>query len=98
MDSYILSSVHGVKGGTYEAVLLHANAQKGQTITPKFLNDGNLDSELVKIAYVAMTRLKRLLVVAMPKGNSKFQYTRFPKELWDYKSLIYINYIDRRTF
>jgi superfamily I DNA/RNA helicase len=87
IESYTRSSVHGVKGETYEAVLLHVTAQKGQTLTPKFLNDGDLDSELMRIAYVAMTRPRRLLVVAMPKSNNNVQYTRFPKELWDYEVL-----------
>jgi len=87
IESYTRSSVHGVKGETYDAILLHVNARKGQTLTPKFLNDGDLDSELMRIAYVAMTRPRRLLVVAIPIDDKIFEYKRFPKALWDYEFL-----------
>jgi ATP-dependent exoDNAse (exonuclease V) beta subunit len=43
-----------------------------------------LEKELMRIAYVAMTRPRKLLVVAMPNTNMK-EYIRFPKEKWDYE-------------
>jgi superfamily I DNA/RNA helicase len=84
LEKYTRSSVHGVKGETYEALLLHVQSQKGKTLTPSFLNKGSLDSELMRIAYVGMTRPRRLLVVAMPKTNKKSKYPRFPEEIWEY--------------
>ncbi|SNS69941.1 Superfamily I DNA or RNA helicase [Anaerovirgula multivorans] len=84
-ESYTRSSVHGVKGETYEAVLLHVQHQKGSnTLTPSFLNNGALDSELMRIAYVGMTRPRRLLVVAMPGTDKKAEYPRFPKSEWEH--------------
>jgi superfamily I DNA/RNA helicase len=82
-----LSSVHGVKGESFDATLLMIESNTGSTITPSLLNTGQLDSELMRIAYVAMTRPRKLLVVSIPKQKSKSSYTRFPPEMWDYKEI-----------
>ena len=79
-----LSSIHGVKGETYDALLLQIEHTKGDTLTPSFLNKGDLGKELMRIAYVAMTRPRKLLVVAMPNVNKK-RYDRFPQDKWDYE-------------
>lgn len=51
------------------------------------MEKGDLSSELMRIAYVAMTRPRRLLVVAM-LGNTKIkEYKRFPKDKWQYEYL-----------
>lgn len=85
-SNHTLSSIHGVKGETYDALLLLVESRTGNTLTPSFLNSGDLDSELMRIAYVAMTRPRKLLVVAVPK-TAKKEYSRFPKELWNYESV-----------
>lgn len=86
-NEYTRSSVHGVKGETYDAVLLLINSKKGNTLTPSFMEKGDLNSELMRIAYVAMTRPRRLLMVAMP-GNTKIkEYKRFSKDKWQYEYL-----------
>lgn len=82
-SDYTRSSVHGVKGETYDAMLLYVNKTKGNTLTPSFLNKGDLNHEMMRIAYVAMTRPRKLLMVAMPQ-MAKAHYPRFPKELWEY--------------
>lgn len=84
-NEYTRSSVHGVKGETYDAVLLFINSKTGKTLTPSFLEKGDLNSELMRIAYVAMTRPRRLLMVAMPANVKTKEYQRFPKELWKYE-------------
>ena len=84
--NHTLSSIHGVKGETYDALLLLVESTKGNTLTPNFLNKGDLDTELMRIAYVAMTRPKKLLVVAMPKVKNG-KYARFPIAKWDYESI-----------
>ena len=84
---YTRSSIHGVKGETFDAVLLYIKSSKGNTITPAFLENGKLDDELMRVAYVAMTRPRKLLMIAMPENKSVVEYNRFPKELWDYGSL-----------
>ena len=79
-----MSSVHGVKGETFDATLLLVDSLTGKTITPAFLSKGDLDSELMRIAYVAMTRPRKILVVAVPKTKSKQPMNRFPNHLWDF--------------
>lgn len=86
-NNYTRSSVHGVKGETFDAVLLYIKSSKGNTITPTFLENGDLDDELMRIAYVAMTRPRKLLMIAMPERKGVVEYERFPKKLWDYDKL-----------
>ena len=80
---YTRSSVHGVKGETFDALMLLIHSTRGKTLTPSFLTNGNTDTELMRIAYVAMTRPRKLLVVAMPKSTAQLE-TRFSKEKWGY--------------
>jgi len=82
-----LSSVHGVKGESFDATLLMVESSTGKTITPSLLNSGQLDDELMRIAYVAMTRPRKLLVVSIPKQKSVNSLIRFPPELWEYKEI-----------
>lgn len=81
------SSVHGVKGESFDATLLVVESNRGSTITPSLLNTGELDSELMRIAYVAMTRPRKLLAVSIPKQKAKNSLNRFPPELWDYQDI-----------
>lgn len=81
------SSVHGVKGETFDATLFMIESNTGNTVTPSFLNSGRLDDELMRIAYVAMTRPRKLLVVSIPKQKSNNNLNRFPTELWDYEEI-----------
>ena len=80
----VMTSVHGEKGKTFDATLLLVDALTGKTITPAFLSRGDLDSELMHIAYVAMTRPRKILVVAVPKTKSKQATNRFPNQLWKF--------------
>jgi superfamily I DNA/RNA helicase len=80
---YTHSSVHGVKGETFDALLLYIHGTRGNTLTPAFLASGSTDTELMRIAYVAMTRPRKLLVIAMPKNKANLS-VRFPKDVWDY--------------
>jgi len=84
---YTLSSIHGVKGETYDAVMLIVESRTGQTLTPTFLNDGDLNQELMRIAYVAMTRPRKLLVIAMPNIKSRKAHKRFSLNNWDYENI-----------
>lgn len=79
-----IASIHGVKGETYDALMLIVESRTGQTITPKFLNEGLLGQELMRIAYVAMTRPRKLLVVAMPATKKQSRNQRFAKENWEH--------------
>ena len=82
---YTRSSIHGVKGESYDAVLIYIKSRTGKTLTPKFLMEGNLDDELMRVAYVAMTRPRRLLMIAMPISKGVKEYKRFPSDKWNYQ-------------
>lgn len=84
IEDYTRSSIHGVKGETYDAVLIYIKYKNGKTLTPKFLMEGDLENELMRIAYVAMTRPRRLLMIAMPENKNLKEYKRFPVDKWDY--------------
>ena len=49
--------------------------------------EGSLDQELMHLAYVAMTRPRRLLMLAMPETKRIDSCGRFPEELWNYEVL-----------
>ena len=84
VSNYTLSSIHGVKGETYDAIMLIVESKTGKTLTPTFLNEDDIGQELMRIAYVAMTRPRKLLVVAMPDVTNRKTHPRFPKDKWDY--------------
>ena len=86
-DKYTRSSIHGVKGESYDAVLIYVKSRTGSTITPKLLMEGPLNQELMRLAYVAMTRPKRLLMLAMPDTKGIKNCGRFSEELWEYEVL-----------
>lgn len=52
------------------------------------MNSGDLDTELMRIAYVAMTRPRKLLVVSMPNAKNKKEYERLPKTEWNYDYIV----------
>lgn len=85
-NNFTISTVHGVKGESFDALLLLVEKDKGTGFTPKFLAEGDLSKEEMRIAYVAMTRPKKFLMVAVPKTNN-FNFNRFPDNIWDYKEL-----------
>lgn len=86
-DKYTRSSIHGVKGETYDAVLIYVKSRTGSTITPKLLMEGSLNQELMRLAYVAMTRPRRLLMIAMPDVAGIKNCERFSEKLWNYEIL-----------
>jgi len=88
IGKYTKSSIHGVKGETYDAVLINVK-KTGKTLTAKFLTEGDLNEELMRIAYVAMTRPRRLLVIAMPGKNNVKDYPRFSHDNWNYEWTLY---------
>lgn len=86
-DRYTRSSIHGVKGESYDAVLIYVKSRIGSTITPKLLMEGPLNQELMRLAYVAMTRPRRLLMLAMPDTKGIRNCGRFSEKMWEYKTL-----------
>lgn len=82
---YVASTIHGVKGCTFDAILLVVN-QRGK-MTSSVINKFPLTNEEIRNAYVAMTRPKKVLMVAIPNTVHDKDLVRFPKKLWDYKYL-----------
>ena len=78
-----VSSVHGVKGESFDAVLLLIMSNR-EKLNASVLSKGSLDREELRIAYVAMTRPRKLLVVAIPKQKEK-ELPRFPHIYWEYQ-------------
>lgn len=76
-----------MKGESYDAVLIYMKSRTGNTITPKFLIEGRFDQELMRLAYVAMTRPRRLLMLAMPDTKGVKECGRFSEELWTYEKI-----------
>lgn len=79
---FLNSTIHGVKGRTFDAVLLIVGTHG--KLTSKMLNTYPVDSEPIRTGYVAMTRARRILMVAMPKSIKDASLTRFDAELWKY--------------
>lgn len=86
-DDITISSVHGVKGESFDATLLIVDSTRGKTLTPSNLNSAPLDNELMRIAYVAMTRPRKILMVSIPKQKSTDKLSRFPSDLWEYQEI-----------
>lgn len=81
-EEYLNSTIHSVKGKTFDAVLLIISSNG--KLTANKLNKAEINSEEIRTGYVAMTRARQLLVVAFPNTVKKKSLTRFPEELWDY--------------
>ena len=83
-EHYTNSTIHSVKGCTFEAVMLIINSSG--KLTENMINTKPIDSEEIRTFYVAATRARILFVLALPDKKKAFMDTvRFPKDLWDYK-------------
>jgi superfamily I DNA/RNA helicase len=73
-----IETVHAAKGKTYEAVLFVVSDQASKSGTAAQLGKRPIDDEEIRTAYVAMTRPRKLLLVAVPKGTDTKYLKRFP--------------------
>lgn len=80
---YFNSTIHSVKGRTFKAVLLIIGSHG--KLTSNMLNNKPIDSEEIRTAYVAMTRAKQVLILAVPKSIKKKNIPRFNTGEWDVK-------------
>lgn len=80
-NDYLNSTIHAVKGRTFEGVLLLI--QSNGKLTSNMINTKPIESEEIRTAYVAMTRAKQLLVVAIPNTVKKKSLIRFPITEWN---------------
>ncbi len=72
-----VETIHSAKGKTYEAVLFIVT-NRGKCTT-KQLAERPLGDEEIRTAYVAMTRPRKLLVIAVPKNTDPKRLHRFPE-------------------
>jgi DNA helicase II / ATP-dependent DNA helicase PcrA len=74
--NYRLGTVHSVKGETFDATLLILKT-RGIGKAYKTLLNGNTsisESEELRIAYVGMTRPRKILVIAVPDENNRLAW------------------------
>lgn len=79
---YLNTTIHAVKGCTFDAVLLIINSNG--KLTTNMINKKNIDSEEVRTFYVAATRAKKIFVLAIPDTIKDSAMVRFPKIYWEY--------------
>jgi superfamily I DNA/RNA helicase len=78
-DDITVETIHAAKGKTYEAVLFVVSDNRSKKGTAKQLGELPDGHEEIRTAYVAMTRPRKLLVVAVPKETDRSYLKRFPK-------------------
>ncbi|MFH1367933.1 MAG: ATP-dependent helicase [Elusimicrobiota bacterium] len=77
-ENYTIGTVHSIKGETYEAVLLFVK-QRGADNRgyDKILQSKIENDEELRIIYVAITRPRKILVIAVPKGKTSIWKSKF---------------------
>lgn len=75
---YTAGTVHSVKGETFEAVLLCVKRRAGNSQKYANVLQSNIQvNEELRIIYVAVTRPRRILVIAVPDGDVDIWRTKF---------------------
>lgn len=73
--NYTLSTIHGVKGKTFDATLLilKTKTDKGtyETFIKNFKKTGKMKDEDLRNVYVGVTRPRKILVIAVPEKDKK---------------------------
>jgi superfamily I DNA/RNA helicase len=77
-ENTAIETIHSAKGKTYEAVLYIITDRRGRKGRVKDINNNHLEDEEVRTAYVAMTRPRKLLVIAVEEGTKVEELSRFP--------------------
>jgi len=68
-EEYILGTIHSVKGETFEAVLLILKERTSGGKYIKLLSEDINNCEELRNVYVAITRPKKVLVIAVPEKD-----------------------------
>ena len=78
LPNYTLGTVHSIKGETFEAVLFFAKQKGGDGKNyDKILNSNIVESEELRIIYVAISRPRKILVIAVPEKDRTIWKNRF---------------------
>ncbi|MCH8305082.1 MAG: ATP-dependent helicase [Candidatus Marinimicrobia bacterium] len=82
-NDYTLNTIHGVKGETFEAVLVLLKIKGGSGSHYKTLLESDIksvDNEELRIVYVGITRPRKLLYLAVPeKAEDAFKKRFYPE-------------------
>lgn len=81
-NDYLCTTIHAVKGCTFDAVMLIINTNG--KLTSNMINQKEINTEEIRTFYVAATRAKKLFVLALPDTVKNKTLIRFPKNYWDY--------------
>lgn len=81
-DDYLSTTIHAVKGRTFDAVMLILSTNG--KLTTNMINQKSIDTEEIRTFYVAATRAKKLFVLAIPNTVKDKTLERLSKEYWDY--------------
>lgn len=75
---YTIGTVHSIKGETFEAVLLFVKQRGADNRGYDNILQSNIeDDEELRIVYVAITRPRKILVIAVPNGKASIWSNRF---------------------
>jgi superfamily I DNA/RNA helicase len=87
-DGITIETIHSAKGKNYDAVLFVVNDSIRGKGNIKQIIEKELVDEEVRTAYVAMTRPRKILVIAIPLGTDNvLLQKRFPQWMIDHKNL-----------
>ncbi len=78
---YLSTTIHSVKGCTFEAVMLIISTNG--KLTSNMINQKDINTEEIRTFYVSATRAKKLFVLAIPNTIKDKSLVRFPKAYWD---------------
>ena len=79
---YLNTTIHAVKGCTFDAVMFIISSHG--KLTSNMINQKEINSEEIRTFYVAATRARKIFVLALPDSVKDKSLIRFPKEHWDY--------------
>ena len=93
VDGITIETIHSAKGKTYEAVLYIVNDSTRGKGNIRHIAERDLSDEEVRTAYVAMTRPRKILVIAIPNGTEdKILRKRFPDWIIEQKDILLREY------
>jgi len=72
---YLIGNVHSIKGETFDAVLFIV--RDSTTYRKLYKNIINDKIEELRIVYVAITRPRKILVIAVPKKDKPYWENKF---------------------
>lgn len=72
-----LSTIHKIKGKTFEAVLLILKKKVRKNYTTMLVNSDVSNEEELRNVYVAITRPKRVLQICVPDENNKNAWMKY---------------------